>query len=139
MLREALPKIIEFDYEVHNTQDEKESLEYLIDTVKILVESESIAELSLFDQHAELKSSKHCSNPEKAWMAMLHQLPGIGIDKAETIAAAFPTAEQLYQGIDRKELENLPIRRGEKLTKLGPALSDKIARVFTSRSPDELI
>ena len=39
MLREALPKIVEFDYEVHTTQDEKESLEYLIDTVRILMES----------------------------------------------------------------------------------------------------
>lgn len=92
MLREALPRIVEFHYEVHTTQDEKESLEYLIDTVRILMESESIGELSLFDQQTELKSSKNINNPEKVWLAMMYQLPGIGVEKAETIALAYPTA-----------------------------------------------
>lgn len=91
MIREALPKLIEFEYEVQNTQDERESLNYLIETVKVLVESESMEELSLFDQQTSLKSSKNTSNPEKVWLSMLYQLPGMGVEKAETIAKAYPT------------------------------------------------
>lgn len=76
--------------------------------------------------------SKSEATPQRVWATMLYQIPGIGIDKAEMIAESYPTLEALYEGIQHNELENIPVRRGDKTGKLGKALSSKIARIFTS-------
>lgn len=90
--------------------------------------------------------SKKSSDPREIWTNMLDVIPGMSRAKAAAIVQQYPRLADLmraYKDPRTSELEKQlllrDIKYGASNKNIGPAMSEKVFHVFTSRRPEQIL
>ena len=139
-------------YDVYETKNSKESLEYLINCTKIVADSKNKKPLNNYDNKGQTWTSLSSDfgnikdDLTLDWINMLLTISGLTEYKAIAIVKKYPTITSLMKSYlacnDAKSKENMLAdiivdTESDNNKKIGKSLSNKIYRIFTVIDPNE--